>query len=379
MANDSLSQSALVSGGAAEDCVTTVSESVVASSEQHETTEEVRHVEQVHVAGGGNSESSEAVESNRASVTDSYVGNSNNDNLGLSNGSVFGNSNAHEIIEELNGAVVVVNGSNNDQEDMYHRHTSGSNGSHSPNLSPVKKEFSLTNGGVEATNGGGNVVAGNVDELVQGGIVDDVMVRSFIEDPSDPLTNPFNSNNGEVSNGFSGLLPAQRDNLLNDSNELNRTHELPQDEEDEEEEEGELIDEQPISVNINVNGDHHAAAAAQNGSNVSEHHVANNGENGFDCLADKLINGFESLKLNNGSSNGNHVVANEIAAGESNGSCHAALNGSENRNGNGSEQPHKWNVLELPKPINPNDVSSKTAVASSQVKTSKLPSSPSTK
>ncbi|RNA31773.1 microtubule-associated futsch, partial [Brachionus plicatilis] len=101
----------------------------------------------------------------------------------------------------------------------------------SPNLSPVKKDFCEQNGLGEHLNApvsedqissveNGNLDE-NTDEIVSGNIEkrehgcnDDIMTRSFIEDASDPNSNPFNP-----------VKP------LNESCDLNRTHELFQDEE----------------------------------------------------------------------------------------------------------------------------------------------------
>ena len=104
----------------------------------------------------------------------------------------------------------------------------------SPNLSPVKKDFceqngfgdqhtnapvseeqlaSVENTNLEYDNNADEIVSGNIEKR-EHGRNDDIMTRSFIEDASDPNSNPFNP-----------VKP------LNESCDLNRTHELFQDEE----------------------------------------------------------------------------------------------------------------------------------------------------
>ena len=218
---------------------------------------------------------------------------------------------------------------------------------HSPNLSPVRKEFSQASGGLDdllggETNGSGNDSRGVVENVV----VDDVMVRSFIEDPSNPQSNPFNADENQIAN----QAPQHQKQLLNDSNDLNRTHELPDD--DEEVEDGLVIS--------NGNGNHHE------------------GENGFgkagsfDAAADKLINGIESLKLSNAAANGNGT-----------GIHYENGNGNDNGSDNGNGEPKDWHLLQLPKPVNPNESGSqqpsekKSSTTATKTTTAKTPASPS--
>lgn len=195
-------------------------------------------------------------------------------------------------------------------------------GRESPNLSPVKKEFGALNhshvdpvaGQVEedapvveeqltseaVTTGEIEILSGNLNgegeeaaaaaELI---MKDDVMTRSFIEDG--PGTNPFAN---PIQNGDSAPVTTNG-NHLDESCDLNRTHELF---------EG---DESSSSINTAPNG-------TTNG-NGEEAAIPTNGGGEFD---DKLISGLESLKLANQSM---------------------------------ESHPNNWNLLELPKPVNPSD------------------------
>lgn len=258
-----------------------------------------------------------------------------------------------------------------DEEDSLqdHSHHHCQQHQHSPNLSPVRKEFEQTNG--HGSHGTTNCFENNQAEeiVVNGGgdvIVEDVMTRSFIEDPTNPLSNPFNGSHNtddQVETENDGVVRQSAPvGYLNDSNDLNRTHELSDDSEP-----GQHDDEEDHHhvENGDQNGhDHH-----QNGNGNHHHHnledrqdtdLANeddlettNYKSTLDVsVSDKLINGIESLKLQ---------VQQEA-------------NGIDSRS---------WNVLELPKPVNPSDSpappANKPSSGAKKLATPASPSSPAQK
>jgi hypothetical protein len=213
------------------------------------------------------------------------------------------------------------------------------NNNESPNLSPVKKDAS-SNNALDAHNNNNNHHIHHQNGAVNGessshengdclnGVSEnggalftngnyDIMTTSFIEDSSNPDSNPFN-----------GGVAGRKINLNESENDLNKTHQLSDDGGDAggEVEEGEIVE----SIN-----------------SLKQHPVID---------TDALANVLESLNIEN------HQQNNQIHM--LNGNSSSAIH---------ENDPNSWNLLQLPKPVNPNDVavnasasaSSNTPVASS--------------
>lgn len=151
---------------------------------------------------------------------------------------------------------------------------------------------------------------------------DDVMTRSFIEDESCPGSNPFAApilQPTPVRNGDANTNGNHHQ--LNESCDLNRTHELFDGDES-----SSSINTQPSLHTANGNG-------CDETNNVNGNTNGNTNGNGFE-IDDKIISGLEALKL-----------ANQQAAG---------FDPIQNGSSDGGE-PRTWNLLELPRPVNPLD------------------------
>lgn len=192
----------------------------------------------------------------------------------------------------------------------------------SPNLSPVKKDASSNstldhnhhnhNGTnhhehvdsmnevncVNGTNGENGVILSN-----GGGY--DIMTTSFIEDSSNPDSNPFN--------GGTTQQPGRKIDLNESENDLNKTHQLSDDGGDEIEE-GELIE----SIN--------SFKQQQQQNPVID--------------TDALTSVLQSLNIEQHNNNQIHMM-----------NC---------ANSSNSNDPNSWGLLQLPKPVNPNDVAAPT-------------------
>lgn len=232
---------------------------------------------------------------------------------------------------------------------------SGQFASESPNLSPVKKDFNningesnlvdddgvvvvapvveeqLTNGSIshnEMKNDADLIIENNTNgsefEIVSGNLNavqpaaepavddfyranDDVMTRSFIEDESNPQSNPFNNvdSNAPLVTPVDPAPAVNGHKNLDESCDLNRTHEL--------------FEGEDSSINIQED--------SVSKSVPSE-------------IEDKLINGIESLKLEN-----SHHQHNDQDPS-------IQLEPVETARG---DEPEQWNLLELPSPVNPID------------------------
>lgn len=235
----------------------------------------------------------------------------------------------------------------------------------SPNLSPVKKDFLASVNGAQSvveddlgvpvseeqivisedavnqngtidTNNELEILSGNINgenlvengdlktnenEIVDGNYLnanDDVMTRSFIEDSAYPQSNPFSDHQSAQQ------VNQIKHQVLNESCDLNRTHELFEGEESNAQE-----------------------------SNIEENLVLN--KTSDECAdTEALTNGFGSLQLDNTGDNNNH---------------------NNHQNGHEHHEPNQWHLLGLPAPINPTDVgqSSSLTQASSLVEKKSTP------
>jgi hypothetical protein len=289
-----------------------------------------------------------------------------------------------EVVAPVNGNHNHDSLINQDEEDnlnsipsSYNHHTN-----ESPNLSPVKKESQLNgddqNPIVSNINGllidveEQKLIQNNLNHETNGSVsngVDleimstnltskngDVMTTSFIEDPSNPDSNPFNSVPHVVR---------EPTNQLNDSQDLNRTHELFKDEEEEDGSNG--VEKQQNGTSENG---HHLNGLERNGHEEEEEagemiderelvQQKNSSNSSFNT--DKLIDGIEQMKI---------AAAQELENHTNGASTATTTNNSEAKS---------WNLLELPKPVNPSDSKSNLAVAASngvKKSNSSTPSSP---
>lgn len=218
-----------------------------------------------------------------------------------------------------------------------------------PNLSPVKKDQNGVSGDYldEVVNGNNSIddtnesgikpnglvlesanLVGDAADLIQSPVSDenknlfeadkkaDIMTRSFIDDGV--RANPFESNGH----------PAPVRNSLDDSeNDLNKTHELT------DEETSECLAKNDEIISQHIEG--------QNGT-VQDHPVESK-EN-----TDQLIEGLQSLS-----------IESKLAAAM-NGN---AENGFHSKEEVKTESATTWNLLELPKPVNPNDLAAAPLVS----------------
>lgn len=217
-----------------------------------------------------------------------------------------------------------------------------------PNLSPVKKDQNGVGGNYLDENGNNSIddtnesgvkpngldlqsanLVGEPADLIQSPVDEnknlfendtktDIMTRSFIDDGIQ--ANPFEP---KTTNG-NGIQSVNRKNLDDSENDLNKTHELT---------------------------DEETSELAKNDEIISQHIEGQNGtvdDNLVDVVEpnkpnpDQLIEGLQSLSIEsklaaamNGGENGfKHHVQDEVK----------------------TESSTTWNLLELPKPVNPNDL-----------------------
>jgi len=208
-----------------------------------------------------------------------------------------------------------------------------------PNLSPVKKDQNGASAGGDYLDENGN---NSMDDGLQNGALKPTELNfqgNLLSDPSEMIVSPKDQNNlfaengdvmtrsfiddGSNANPFAtGTAPTpSRKQILDDSeNDLNKTHEL--------------TDEETSEFKTDENG------------HQSE-------------KTDLLIEGIQSLSIESKLAsclldNNTHDGVESNGHGESNG--HVESNGHTESNGHANSNPAEWNLLQLPKPINPNDL-----------------------
>jgi hypothetical protein len=223
-----------------------------------------------------------------------------------------------------------------------------------PNLSPVKKDSSSASNNNTIDGGEHQVVQnaslnnGSATSQMNGGhgggngYNQDIMTTSFIEDSSNPDSNPFNGSGLTLAAPQNG---SRKLDLNVSENDLNKTHQLSDEENENEQENGdENLEEGEIPVTPSS-----SQVESINGLKQQQQQLKTPIMDG-DVLASVLesmcIGSHHHHHQENGSSQ--PTTPNMFMAGGG---------------GGGNQDQNSWNLLQLPKPVNPNDVGMVTSAA----------------
>ena len=158
----------------------------------------------------------------------------------------------------------------------------------------------------------------------------DIMTTSFIEDSSNPESNPFNGiTNGNTNGNAEETATVTRKVNLNESeNDLNKTHQLSDEECDQE---------------ASVNESHRDETELEEGEIANSFVIETQQQQQAPIShkkpsidADALASVLETLNFEHQQNNQDHVHISSVSANVN--------------------DPGSWNLLQLPKPVNPNDV-----------------------